>query len=57
VSRCQTADVYFDECRKADVVPSHAQLSGIITRALDDTFGAPWIDLIAQSVGGRAGRD
>lgn len=58
----KTADVYFDECRKADVVPNHKQLNGIITQTLDDTFGAPdkprprkkrdavtnaWIDLIA----------
>jgi hypothetical protein len=36
----QTADVYFDECRKADVVPNHRQLDGAIQQALDDKFGA-----------------
>jgi hypothetical protein len=37
----QTADVYFDECRKADVVPNHKELDGAIQQALDDKFGAP----------------
>jgi len=37
----QTADVYFDECRKADIIANHKQLNSIITQALDDAFGAP----------------
>lgn len=32
MSLSQTADVYLDECRKADAVPNHAQLNGIITQ-------------------------
>ena len=34
----KTADVYFDECRKADAVPNHKQLNGIITQDKHSTI-------------------
>jgi hypothetical protein len=37
----ETAEVYFDECKKADAVPNHKQLDRIIQQKLDDTFGKP----------------
>lgn len=47
----ETAEGYFDECRKAGAVPNHTQLNQIVQDQLDTQFGPP------QSSVGRPKRD
>ena len=37
----ETAEIYFQQCRKSNTTPNQRQLTGIVNRALDDRFGKP----------------